>query len=196
MNPGGDVRHVETFRPRLAPVMAVVWYCIAAFGGYDLVRRGDGREVPIGLACLAIVTVIVYAIAQRPAIVADARGVLLRNVVRDVWLPWHAVKSIETRWSLSLATADARYGSWALTGGTASRPRRQRTLGPAPLVAPVPPPVHEISWTVPDRLEQLRRRGLHGERTGTVETRPAWPVIAALGISVLALVVVLAVPAG
>ncbi len=196
MNQGADVTHVETFRPRLAPVMAVLWYCIAAFGGYDLVRRGDGREIAVGLACLALVTVIVYAIAQRPAIVAGPRGVLLRNVVRDVWMPWHAVKAIETKWSLSFATADASYSSWALTGGGAGRPRRQRTFGAAPLIAPSPPPEHEISWTVPDRLEQLRRRGLHGERTGTVELRPAWSVIAAFGLSVVVLVVVLVVPAG
>ena len=87
MDRASEVAQVETFRPRLAPMMAVAWYLLAAFGAYDLVSRGDGREVPIGLVCLALITVVVYAIAQRPAVIAGPSGVLLRNVVRDVWLP-------------------------------------------------------------------------------------------------------------
>ncbi len=56
--------------------------------------------------------------------------------------------------------------------------------------------MHEVSWTVPDRLEQLRHHGQHGERTGTVEVRPAWPVIGAFGGAVVALGRLLAVPVG
>jgi hypothetical protein len=194
MDRASEVAQVETFRPRLAPMLAVTWYVIAAFGAYDLIRRGDGREVPVGLVILALITIMVYAIAQRPAVIAGPSGVLLRNVVRDVWLPWHAVKSIEAKWSLSLATQDRTFGSWAVTGSNAHRPRRQRTLGTGP--AATPQPVHVVSWTVPDRLEQMRRRGLHGERSGTVEVRPAWAVIAAFLGDVVALVLLLAVPAG
>jgi hypothetical protein len=193
MDRASEAAHVETFRPRLAPVMAVAWYVLSAFGGYDLVRRGHGREIPIGLASLALITVVVYAIGQRPAVIAGPSGVLLRNVLRDVWLPWHAVQKIESRWSLSLATEDKSYGSWAVTGkGSLGRERRGFGAGtPA-----APKPAHEISWSIPDRLEQLRRQGQHGEDTGTVEVRPAWPVLVALGVSVAALVLLLAIPAG
>jgi hypothetical protein len=184
----------ETFRPRLAPLMGVAWYALAAFSAYDLVRRGDGRAVPVGLAGIALVTVVVYAIAQRPVVVADARGVLLRNVLRDVWLPWHAVKSIGTRWSLSLETADRSYSSWALTGGGAARERRRRTPVPGSPLAPRSTLAHEIGWTVPDRLEQLRRRGLHGERSGEVEVRTAWPVVGAFALALVALLVAVVVP--
>jgi hypothetical protein len=193
MDRASEVAQIETFRPRLAPMLAVTWYLIAGFGAWDLFRRGDGREVPIGLAVLALITILVYAIAQRPAVIAGPSGVLLRNVVRDVWLPWHTITSIEAKWSLSLVTEDRTFHSWAVSGSNAHRPRRQRVLGAAPVAAP--PPVHVVSWTVPDRLEQLRRRGLHGERTGTIEVRPAWAVIAAFLGAVVALVLLLAVPA-
>ena len=194
MDRASEVAQVETFRSRLAPTMAVTWYVIAAFGAWDLIRRGDGREVPIGLVCLALITIVVYAIGQRPAVIAGPSGVLLRNVVRDIWLPWHAVTSIEAKWSLSVSTKDRTFGSWAVSGAYAHRPRRQQMLGTGPVAAP--PPVHVVSWTVPDRLEQLRRRGLHGERIGTVEVRPAWAVIVAFLGDVVALVLLLAVPAG
>ena len=192
MNPAGG-QHGDLFRFRRAPLMAVGWYAIAAFAGYDLVRRGEGREVPIGVASLALITVIVYATAQRPAIYASPDGVLLRNILRDVWLPWYLVKGIESKWSLVVQTADGSYGSWALTGASASRQRgrpRGRSAGSGP------PAEHEMPWTVPDRLEQLRRRGLDGERTGEIEVRPAWPVIGALAVTVVALAALLAVPAG
>jgi len=194
MSQPGETHHDETFRPRVAPLMAYGWYALAAFAAWDLIRRGDGRAVPIGLTSLALITVIVYAIAQRPAVVANARGVLLRNVVRDVWLPWHTVKGIEAKWSLSFQTADASYGSWAMSGGSAGRPRRPRP-GASVRNAPTPAQQHAVTWTVPDRLEQLRRRGLHGERTGGVEVRTAWPLLAALGLTAAVLVVLLVLPA-
>ena len=194
MDRASEVAQIETFRSRLAPMMAVAWYVIAAFGAWDLIRRGDGREVPIGLVSLALITIVVYAMAQRPAVVAGPSGLLMRNVVRDIWLPWHDIKRIEAKWSLSVATQDRTFGSWAVSGANAHRPRRERMLGTGPIASPAP--VHVVSWTVPDRLEQLRRRGLHGERTGTVEVRPAWPVIGAFLGAVVALVLLLAVPAG
>ena len=194
MNRPAETHHDETFRPRVGPLLAFAWYAMAAFAAWDLIRRGDGRAVPIGLASLALVTVVVYAVAQRPAVVANARGVLLRNLVRDVWLPWHAVKGIEAKWSLSFQTSGASYGSWALTGGNASRMRRQ-TFGTGSRLAPTPAQQHQVTWTVSDRLEQLRRRGLHGERTGTVEVRTAWPLLAALGLTIAVLVVSLVLPA-
>ena len=82
-----------------------------------------------------------------------------------------------------------------MSGSNVDRPRRQRMLGTGP--SPRRRRCTCVSWTVPDRLEQLRRRGLHGERTGTVEVRPAWAVIAAfLGWRSPALVLLLAIPAG
>jgi hypothetical protein len=189
-----DVHQPETFRSRLAQAMAIAWYALAVFSVYDLLSRGEGRAVPVGIAGVALVTVVVYAIAQRPAVVADARGVLLRNVVRDVWLPWHAVRSIGARWALSLETEDRSYSSWALTGGGAARPRRQRTPIQGSPLAPRTSLAHEISWTVPDRLEQLRRRGLHGERSGDVEVRTAWPVVIAFAVATAALVAAVVVP--
>ena len=106
--------------------------------------------------------------AERPAVLAGPSGVVVRNVVRDIWLPWHDVATIEARWSLSVATQDRTFGSWAVSGANAApaappADARDRSAWPHR------PPVHVVSWTVPDRLEQLRRRGLHGERTGTVE---------------------------
>ena len=194
MDRASEVAQIETFRSRLAPTMAVAWYVIAAFGAWDLIRRGDGSEVPIGLVSLALITIVVYAMAQRPAVIAGPSGLLMRNVVRDIWLPWHDIKRIEAKWTLSVATQDRTFSSWAVSGANAHRPRRQSLLGTGPVATPQP--VHVVGWTVPDRLEQLRRRGLHGERTGTVEIRPAWPVIAAFLGAVVALVLLLAVPTG
>ena len=207
MSRSGSTSHGDLFRFSRPPILPILWYLLAIFSAYDLVQRGEGRTIWIGLSAIALITVVVYATGQRPAVFATPTGVLLRNVVRDVWLPWHLVERIDSTWSLVIRTADRGYGSWAVTGASSSRQRGPRGGDPVAGLARgssmtggrsggASSPAQDEPWTVPSRLEQLRRRGMDGERSGEVDVRPAWPVISALVVTAVALAVSLAVPAG
>ena len=116
-----ELRHEQVFRPPFARSLAVVWFLIALLVTYDTLRRGSGRPMWIALAVLATSCALVYALAFRPAVVADDDAVTLRNILRDVRVPWGRVTRIGSAWSLSVDTAEKSWGSWAITARNRQR---------------------------------------------------------------------------
>jgi hypothetical protein len=51
-----------------------------------------------------------------PCVRVDASGVALVNLVRTVRVTWPAVAAIETKYALTVHTADAKYVAWAAPG--------------------------------------------------------------------------------
>lgn len=76
----------------------------------------------VGLAWVALLGAIAYAVFVRPCVVIDGSGVTLRNIVRDVHLPWSSITGARSSWNLVVESAPARYSSWAISG-TASPSR-------------------------------------------------------------------------
>jgi hypothetical protein len=178
----------------MAPLLAVAWYVVGALGAIDLVRRGAGHTIAVGLTSIAVVTVVVYAIAGRPAVVANDTGVLLRNVLRDVWVPWNRVERIGAKWSLTVEADGVEHGSWAITASNPARQRERgrRIFGVGPVVDDeASTPLTDTSGLVSSKLERLRERAREGAATGDVDIRPAWGVLVAFSVSLVALVVAL-----
>ncbi|MFI2753459.1 PH domain-containing protein [Cellulomonas sp. P22] len=76
---------------------------------------------------LALVTVTVWALFGRPAVVVSPSGVELRNVLRTVELPWPSIELIDTKYALTLHTAYGVYAAWA-----APAPSRSQAQSAAP----------------------------------------------------------------
>ena len=68
-----------------------------------------------GLAC-------VWSIFVRPAVLLDLEGVTVRNVLRDVHIPWARVTDVEARWNLKVFAGDRGYTAWAIASQV-ERPR-------------------------------------------------------------------------
>ncbi|HET7303159.1 MAG TPA: PH domain-containing protein, partial [Segeticoccus sp.] len=67
---------------------------------------------------------VAWAVLLRPSLELSQRGVLLRNVLRDVHIPWTQVDDVGQRWNVKVYTPDDRsYPSWAIAA-QADRPRR------------------------------------------------------------------------
>jgi hypothetical protein len=116
-----ELRHEQVFRPPYARSLAVVWFLIALFVTYDTLRRGSGRPMWVALAVLAFSCALVYALAFRPAVVVDDEAVTLRNILRDVRVPWGRVTRIGSAWSLTVDTDRKSWGSWAITARNRER---------------------------------------------------------------------------
>lgn len=103
----------HTFRPRtglfacgLWALLGVVWLVFAAKGGVGQFFT----ELPF----VVFFSTIVYGTCGRPVVLVSDDDVLLRNVVRDVRIPWPALDGIATQYALALTTKDGKkYNAWA-----------------------------------------------------------------------------------
>jgi len=106
----------------VVPVLVVAGLAVAA---RELV---DGDVGPAAvLACwVGALGTAAHLLFARPSIRLDARGVTLRNPLRDVVVPWVALVDVQTRGALTLVTTDGSYVSWAAAAG--GRPRGLRSF--------------------------------------------------------------------
>lgn len=89
--------------------------------------RTLGRLHVLDVALPVAVAVFAWAIFVRPCVVLTDQAIVIRNLVRDVQIPWQCVKSTQSRWNLKvITTGDAGYGSWAITSQRRRTPRVQR----------------------------------------------------------------------
>jgi len=107
---GGDE---AGYAPVGARIGAACVLAIAAWWAVDLALAGRVAELVRALPWLLLVGVVDYAVFWRPAVLVDDEGVGLRNIVRDVRVPWGALTALDTRYALTLVTDGGRYQSWA-----------------------------------------------------------------------------------
>lgn len=95
------------------------------------------------LPALLSIGAALYALFWRPAVVVDENAVELRNVVRDVRVPWPALDDVESRLALTLVVGERKFSSWAATGSKrppivvrSTDPGRLPGVDPAHLTAP------------------------------------------------------------
>jgi hypothetical protein len=134
---GQAARHV--YRPAMVRIAAGVY---AAFAGWWLVSavftpslRGDA---PVLALALLAGGALVYALFWRPAVIVDDDGVELRNVLRDVRVPWAALQDVDTKYTLTLHVGGRRYQSWAASARGWSGVFRGPAQGVAPGRSPDP----------------------------------------------------------
>ncbi len=103
---------------------------------------------PLFAAWVVFVLAMTWTVFVRPCVRIDTRGVTLRNVVRDVRIPWDQLTHTSTRWNLKVFAGDRGYSAWAI----ASERQRPRGASGGMLGLPVPgrlQGVAEADLTVP-----------------------------------------------
>lgn len=103
----------QSYAPTASRIGAVGVGVFALWWVGDLAVRGDLARLAGELPWLLLGCLIAYAVFWRPAVFVDDDGVTLRNLVRDVRVPWPALTGVDTRYALTLITDQCRYQSWA-----------------------------------------------------------------------------------
>jgi hypothetical protein len=110
----------QVFRQRSSLALAAV----CAFTGLllllSLVRNWGDYPRPLFGAWVLLGLGAAWALFARPAVVLDVAGVTLRNVVRDIHIPWAALTDVQCRWNLRVVVQDRGYTAWAVS----SQPER------------------------------------------------------------------------
>ena len=87
----------ETYRSPLALMVWWVWLAFAVANLIDIAVQGRDRLSLEAAAALVLVTGIMYVGALRPRVIATARGIVVRNPLRDHRVPWTSVSSVDVR---------------------------------------------------------------------------------------------------
>ena len=104
---------VFEFRPRIGVAACLVWAVVA---GLWLLAQAQAGWLPVAasLPVIGLVSTAVYALFGRPRVVVTLSGVVLRNVLRDIQIPFDALAAIDTQYALTLTTVDGhRFQAWA-----------------------------------------------------------------------------------
>ena len=107
----------QVFRSPVARAIWWLWTLFAVANLIDVAVQGRDHLSAVAACSLVLVTGIVYAVAQRPRIIADADGVTIVNPLRDHRVGWPAVVGFDTTELLRMRCA------WLAENGAESETR-------------------------------------------------------------------------
>jgi len=119
----------QVHRSPVARAGAFAWFVLAVVNLADIVRRGSGESGRLAFAGLLLVSVVVYLLAFRPALVVDAVGILVRNPLRDVRVPWAALTHVDATDVVRVHARDRVHRVWAVRVSNRARARAHHELG-------------------------------------------------------------------
>ena len=126
------VRHV--FRQRSSVWLAALSGATGLLFLLSLVRSWAQYPRPLFGAWVLFGLALTWSVFVRPAVLIDAEAVTIRNIVRDVHIPWAALTDVTTRWNLKVMAGDRGYNAWAIS----SQVDRPRSVSGGLLRVPVP----------------------------------------------------------
>lgn len=168
--------YTQVYRSGTAQVLGILTVLICAAALVSLALRGGTRDLLRFAGPVLAVAWVAWFGYWRPRVVLDDEGLIMRNVLRTVHVPWSAVREVHSRYGLRVDTADASYNAWAV----AAPAGRDRLRGGDT----------EASLMVRRRLERLRGLGLvaeAGPEASPPEPRVAWELPALVSAGALAL---------
>jgi len=128
-------RTQQVFRQRSPLWLAAVCALIGLFLLLSLARSWADDPQPLFAAWVVFVLAVVWALFVRPAVLLDDQGVTVRNILRDIHVPWAQLSDTESRWNLKVFVGDRGYTAWAISAqvGRPKRPGGATSLAGLPL---------------------------------------------------------------
>ena len=106
------MKHV--YRQRSSLVLAATCGVTGALLLLSLARNWADYPRPLFVAWIVFGLAVAWVVFVRPAVLLDIGGVTLRNVVRDVHIPWTRLTHTSSRWNLKVFAGDRGYTAWAI----------------------------------------------------------------------------------
>lgn len=124
----------HVFRQRSSLVLAAVCAVIGLVLLGSLAKNWSHYPRPLFATWVIFVLAMAWAVFVRPCVMIDIGGVTLRNVVRDVRVPWDQLTHTSARWNLKVFAGDQGYTAWAIS----SEHERPRGVSGGMFRMPVP----------------------------------------------------------
>ena len=113
----------HVFRQRSPLALAAVSGVIGLVLLVSMAWRWAEDPEPLFLAWVLFGLALMWSLFVRPAVLLDDDGVTIRNVVRDIYIPWAKVTDVEFRWNLKVFVGDRSFTAWAISSQV-ERPKR------------------------------------------------------------------------
>ena len=105
----------HVFRQRSPLALAAVSGVTALVLLVSTVWQWADNPQPLFVAWVLFGLALVWSLFVRPAVLLDDDGVTVRNVVRDIYIPWVRVTDVEFRWNLRVFVGDRAFTAWAIS---------------------------------------------------------------------------------
>jgi hypothetical protein len=112
----------QVFRQRSSLGLAAVCAVTGVILLLSLVRNWADYPRPVFASWVVFALAVIWSIFVRPAVLLQVEGVTVRNVVRDVHIPWTQLTEVTSRWNLKVFAGDRGYTAWAISSQL-ERPR-------------------------------------------------------------------------
>ena len=167
----------RTFRTPMARVLTVAIAVVAAVAlGFFVSHSGAGELWRSGPTVLFVV-VVTWALFWRPHVQVADSGITVANIFRTVHVPWPALRSVDSKWSLTVVASDVKVSAWAVpaSSGMAARTRRPGRDGAEPGPLQGTGNADAAALAIAERREALAEAGHLGRRTvGTLPSTITW----------------------
>jgi len=176
------MKHV--YRQRSSLGLAAVCAATGVILLLSLARNWADYPRPVLVAWVLFGLAAAWAVFVRPAVLVDVGGVTVRNVVRDVRIPWTSLTHVQTRWNLKVFVGDRGFTAWAISsqverpkgasGGMVGMLSPRRTEKQLAVHAPRPAASEKVTAEAVARwIEQAKREYddavAHGRVPGTAD---------------------------
>ena len=197
----------HVFRQRSPLALAVVCGLTGVVLLGSMAWRWADNPEPLFVAWVLFGLALVWSLFVRPAVLLDDDGVTIRNVVRDIHIPWVLVTDVEFRWNLKVFVGDRGYTSWAISsqverprgasgGMFAILPRRLDKYARSDAQSSTPAPkvtaglvARSIEQAMEEYAEAVETGALEAAPDAQVRISPMPLVVAVLVLTALAVVV-------
>ncbi|GHE33906.1 hypothetical protein GCM10017673_40990 [Streptosporangium violaceochromogenes] len=190
----------QVFRSKAALVLGWLWVVFAAFNAVDLIVRYSGRPSMIAAAVLAVLTAVVFVTCLRPAVVLGEAGLLVRNPLRNTFVPWRRVGEVTVSHAITIDSEGRSVRCWAphtsgreraaalRAGNRRTEPARSKGERAAAEALAGRTHADWVAEQITERAVSARRAGAEGGEPGPVSV--TWSPAALAALLAAALMVV------
>ncbi len=116
----------RVFRSKAAWVLGWIWVVFAAFNTVDLIVRGRLPSALVAGAVLGVLTAIIFITCLRPCVLMRDDGVLVRNPLRDAFVPWRALDGVRVAQAIIIDAGERSVRCWTPQSSARERAKAVR----------------------------------------------------------------------
>jgi PH (Pleckstrin Homology) domain-containing protein len=184
---------VTTYRSRPALAVGVLLIAVGIWMIIDTLIRGEGKTKWLAIAVVVFFGFLVVALTLRSAVLIGEKGLVIRNPFRTISMPWAAIEHVRAEYSIEVRAEGKSFHIWAIPVSLRERKRALRQHSRSAAEDPYGHGTHDVPQLshADQVVDDLRGMGEQFAKTSTgpVEVRWSPEILAGLGLSAVAVLI-------